>query len=379
MVNFNLKTIYVIILFNMFFFKAFAQNTLPINVSGWVNEPEAQYFSKPLIFVDFWATWCAPCISAMPHTETLSEIFKDDVLFLFLSNEPGGKVANFMTQSNRYFYSAVDTTNSTIDNYNVTALPYSILINPDGQVIWKGKPYEMTKQLLKQFVDLYKGQKGKVNRIIQMRPSKTQTDWQLFQPVSKPLYYRETNDVPNEFFSDHQTFYLSGDIKYIVSFMYDIPESHIISNLTRHKKYTFKYESDNLNNFKKALQDFVSHITPVKIEKKEELKEVYLLKETTTENFFNNQMYDYGQGDAAYLVDDFSVKIDNATIKQAAQILSEFSKHIFIYEGDNSKVYDWNLYYKNVKDVIKQLKEELGFEVTKAQKTLMYYYLYDGK
>jgi thioredoxin 1 len=48
---------------------------------------------KP-VFVDFWASWCGPCVSAAPFVETLAKEFDGKVLFLKVNVDAAGDLAN---------------------------------------------------------------------------------------------------------------------------------------------------------------------------------------------------------------------------------------------------------------------------------------------
>ena len=53
-------------------------------VSQWLNgAPNAQ---GKVVVVDFWATWCGPCIASIPHTNDLAEKFRDDVVIVGITN-----------------------------------------------------------------------------------------------------------------------------------------------------------------------------------------------------------------------------------------------------------------------------------------------------
>ena len=46
-------------------------------------------------------------------------------------------------------YIATDYNGVTFGKFNVTSLPYSLLIAPDGKIVWKGMPYDMSFELMK--------------------------------------------------------------------------------------------------------------------------------------------------------------------------------------------------------------------------------------
>ena len=49
---------------------------------------------KPLV-INYWATWCKPCIEEMPAFETLSKKYKGKITFLFVTDEEQSKIINF--------------------------------------------------------------------------------------------------------------------------------------------------------------------------------------------------------------------------------------------------------------------------------------------
>ena len=62
-----------------------AQKT-PIELEGLINVTSDEIDdSGKFIFLDFWATWCKPCLQTHPHIEQLHASFMDDVIFLGIS------------------------------------------------------------------------------------------------------------------------------------------------------------------------------------------------------------------------------------------------------------------------------------------------------
>jgi thiol-disulfide isomerase/thioredoxin len=49
-----------------------------------------------VVFVDFWATWCGPCVATIPELAQLSRAFPDDVVVLGVSKEPVSTVTSFI-------------------------------------------------------------------------------------------------------------------------------------------------------------------------------------------------------------------------------------------------------------------------------------------
>ncbi len=60
----------------------------------------SDFYGKPLI-LDFWATWCAPCISMFPFVDSLQKIFKDDIQILGVTDQPLDEVQRFLDNLKR--------------------------------------------------------------------------------------------------------------------------------------------------------------------------------------------------------------------------------------------------------------------------------------
>lgn len=92
-----------------------------------------QYQGKT-IFINFWATWCNPCIKEMPSIlEAQNILQKENIIFLLASNESVEKIEEF-GNTNKYKFNYVRIENS--EEMNVQALPTTFIFNPEGNLIF---------------------------------------------------------------------------------------------------------------------------------------------------------------------------------------------------------------------------------------------------
>jgi peroxiredoxin len=95
-------------------------------------------FRGKLVLLNFWATWCAPCLHEMPSMERLYQTFKqtDFVLLAVSMDRQGEDVARpFVENLKLTFPVLLDRTLEVSRQYSVRGLPTSYLIDPDGRLI----------------------------------------------------------------------------------------------------------------------------------------------------------------------------------------------------------------------------------------------------
>ena len=106
-------------------------------------------FKGKLIILDFWATYCAPCVAMFPRTDSLTKLFKGQVQFLSISKEPKIKVATFLKHLLEVRgLKPVAVTNDTLFSryFYFADIPYYVWIDGDGKVIGTTGSEEITKE-----------------------------------------------------------------------------------------------------------------------------------------------------------------------------------------------------------------------------------------
>lgn len=97
----------------------------------------ANYAGKK-VFVNYWATWCAPCIKEIPSITRAEETLGDDYVFLLASDESIETIKEFLLD--REFTGKFIKLNGYVGAIGINVMPTSVMYNEDGEQIksWEG-------------------------------------------------------------------------------------------------------------------------------------------------------------------------------------------------------------------------------------------------
>ncbi len=89
-----------------------------------------------VVFLNFWATWCPPCIEEVPAMEKLHQELKQDGLVMLAVNFQEGpeRVKEFFTQHNLTFTPLLDRDGKVTELYQAWGLPVTVVINKRGEI-----------------------------------------------------------------------------------------------------------------------------------------------------------------------------------------------------------------------------------------------------
>lgn len=89
---------------------------------------------KP-VYLNFWATWCPPCVKELPHIQAKYEQYKDRIHFLAISVDSEQEApAQFISSKGYTFTVGYGNEREISRAYNIEAIPASYLIGTDGTI-----------------------------------------------------------------------------------------------------------------------------------------------------------------------------------------------------------------------------------------------------
>ena len=87
-----------------------------------------------IVLINFWATWCPPCIAEMPSLHKLYDDYKDKIDFYFVSNETVEVLTEFL-KNNNYSFEVHTPVSQYPEAFDVSSIPRTFLIDKNGNIV----------------------------------------------------------------------------------------------------------------------------------------------------------------------------------------------------------------------------------------------------
>ena len=143
-----------------------------------ITEPSLDKLKGKLTIIDFFGTWCIPCMKALPHLETISKKYPD-VSILLVSNETEDRIRKFLIKrSDITLPLIIDKEDIFTKLFQPPSYPYSVILGEDGKIITTLQAAELDELQVEKWL---KGQ----NKLHVMKPNQQNT------PINS------TNQIPH--------------------------------------------------------------------------------------------------------------------------------------------------------------------------------------
>ena len=89
-----------------------------------------------VILINYWATWCPPCIAEMPAMQNLYDLYGNQVDFYFITNDDPNKVSNYLKTENYKLPVYFQAGKSPVI-LESNSLPTTFLLSKEGEIVMK--------------------------------------------------------------------------------------------------------------------------------------------------------------------------------------------------------------------------------------------------
>jgi len=100
-----------------------------------------------VVFLDFWATWCPPCVASLPHMNKLVKAMKGQpVVIIAVADEPTDTIKEFVKTHPIDAWIGIDLEKNAVTAFNAKSRPQGYLIGKDGKLLARISPGFLQEQ-----------------------------------------------------------------------------------------------------------------------------------------------------------------------------------------------------------------------------------------
>lgn len=135
-----------------------------IDIQHWISEkpPITEFEPGKVYVIEFWATWCGPCITSIPHLRDLQVRHGDAITVISVSDEPLVTIEQFLEREHEgqafakitsAYWLASDPDGSVKEGYmraaGLNGIPSAFVVGKTGQIEWIGHPIRIDEPVEK--------------------------------------------------------------------------------------------------------------------------------------------------------------------------------------------------------------------------------------
>jgi len=116
----------------------------------WISDPLEK--SSRALMVEFFHSTNSDSREHVEHLNALACYYRNDMDVVVLTREPAEQVASMLLHEYQYCYVATNESGEMFASYDVSHVPYAVIIDPRGVIIWMGNPLTLTDQTIKKLL-----------------------------------------------------------------------------------------------------------------------------------------------------------------------------------------------------------------------------------
>ena len=341
-----------LLIFVSLFFAQYIQSILKVGeqspvLAGLRTIDKQPNLDNKFVLIDFWATWCGPCIQSFPHLNSLADKYQGKIVFLAISDEKESTVRTFLQQSKmadssafKNVYFGLDTRSEINIGYGIKYIPTYFLISPDNIIISTGNSAALNESYLDSIISNYGANTVSRRTKISIRPDSVESISSI-QITSKP---GSTSDLRIK----ENSLLIRDTLRHILPYLDGVR----LANRVRWEgtprdmiEVNIYSEKSPVSLLKGVAHDMILNSYGIHKKVVDEKRIVWTMKVKDKAKLQDSTTYiEGGVLKGNMLLNDSVYQCDNFSIKELGELFESFYFPKIIYsETLSNKVYDWNI------------------------------------
>lgn len=139
--------------------EGYVVNTISEEAGDRAFEEIIDRYKGKILFIDFWATWCAPCLQAIKEIAHIKAELKEDVVFLYITNDSSPITAyNVMTPTieGEHYRLTPQEYAVIAKRFNIVGIPHYVIADRKGQILEDNFRWSHAQELKRKLIQLAK-------------------------------------------------------------------------------------------------------------------------------------------------------------------------------------------------------------------------------
>ena len=112
------------------------------------------HVKNKVVILEFWETWCGPCIEGMHHLKDLKNKFPNDLQIICVSSDDFKKAVNFIKENKYPFDYVFDAKKQLSFLFPHTGIPHTVVIGKKGKIKTETLPVYLTEDIIRNLISI---------------------------------------------------------------------------------------------------------------------------------------------------------------------------------------------------------------------------------
>ncbi len=354
-------------------------NVIDISDFDLIDVNHGKIEKNKLLLIDFWATWCGPCIASFPHLEKLQKYYRDYLQIIAISDENVDVVSNFLAKKNYDLHFLNDVDKQLFTKFNITYRPISCLISKKGEFIWAGNSKDFEEVLIEYLnsgqisePNITEFNKAYYNQDSNFEKKSKFDNYEVSEGIDPKLYFAKNQKSESDLIDIK---YISVPVTEIIMDFFDVKNLSIINNRPELDTILVNIEAKSkiltYGQGKNIILKDIQNTYNFNIQTKSKSTDVYILKiidgnllEKNVENIEGGGMVE--RKSSRHIITRLSLD----------QLASYFQNRLKVYiqfEGDNASKYNFVFDDFENLEALKAQLNKIGISLSKQSKDIEYF------